>query len=142
MHEVGPIARTWGLMPDVSSVSLSAGGTQTLFHGYGAAHAGDVHVVLGSTLGWNPGFALDGVPLPLFFDAYTLFTAQTPNAAPLGNSLGVLGAQGDAVSTFGLPAGFSPSLAGATLFHASLVWSPVTFQTVRASNAVPVLLVP
>jgi hypothetical protein len=99
-------------------------------------------VVLGSTTGWNPGFAIEGIPLPIFFDTYTLFTAQFPNAAPLGNSLGVLDAQGRATTTFTLPAGFSPSLAGATLFHAALVWSPITFASVRASNPVPIGLLP
>jgi len=61
---------------DVStgSISLAAGGSQTLFLSPCRASAGDLYFVLGSATGTSPGQAVNGLVLPLNFDAYHLFT--------------------------------------------------------------------
>jgi hypothetical protein len=60
----------------------------------------------------------------------------------LSNSLGVLGPEGFGSSTFSLPAGTDPSLAGATLHHAFVVLTFAPDGIALASNAVAVELVP
>jgi len=110
-----------GLSGEPPSLSVSAGGVQTLTLVAGAANAGLPYLLLGSLTGSSPGLPLDGDVLPLNIDAYTLFTLQTPNTAPLAGSAGVLDGAGGATATFTLPAGFGANLVGLTATHAGVV---------------------
>ena len=97
------------------------------------------YVLLGSLSGTTPGIPIGLLVLPLNPDAYLTFTLTSPNTPPLGNSLGLLDAFGEAAASFTIPPGSSPALAGLTLHHAYVVFGPMV---VFASNPVPLRLVP
>jgi hypothetical protein len=125
------------LTGNTASISLSAGGTQALTLAAGSLHAGETYLALGSTSGSAPGTQISpGVVLPLNFDAYTLFTLSNPNAAPLFGGLGTLNGAGQALASFAVPAGTSPSLVGLSVNHAYVLLPALTF----VSNAEPVTL--
>ena len=127
------------LSADVATVSLSAGGLQSLSLHPGAAHAGALYFLLGSASGTSPGIAIDGQTLPLNFDGYFNLTLKA-GPLPLQNSLGFLDAAGNASAGFlAPPAAYSPSLAGVTLNHAYAV---IGITVTTTSNPIPVLLVP
>lgn len=127
---------------DVPSVSLSAGGTQTLSLNAGpTVGPGELYLVAGSVTGTQP-FVLNGISVPLQLDAYTTFTATSANQTLFTNTLGFLDGQGMATAQVTLPAGTSPSLAGATLHHAMLGLDLGSGALTFASNAVDLLLVP
>ena len=104
-----------------ASVSVSAGGAQTLVLQAGTAHAGDVYWILGSSAGTLPGVPVDGLLLPLAYDGpagYMVYSLLHPNALPLVDTLGLLDAEGRALARFELPPGVQSSLAGLELHHA------------------------
>jgi len=76
--------------------------------------------------------------VPLNFDSYTRFTIQLPNSQFHVNTSGVLDANGSASAQFVVPPGFFSTLAGTTLHHAYLLFTPMDY----ASEPVPLLLVP
>ena len=122
--EVQPSGAPFGLSASPSTLSLASGGTQAFGLDLGAALAGQLHLVLGSTSGTSPAFPVDGVPLPLALDAYTSFTLTAAGSATLPGSFGVLDAEGRAQAALVLAPGLTPSLAGQVLHHAALVLSP------------------
>ena len=127
------------LSADIDMMSLGAGGTQTMSQDAGVANNGRFYIVLGSLTGTTPGLNLGGgVELPLIIDPYFSLTLTNPNQPPLGNSFGNLDALGQATTTFTLPAGSNPNLAGFTFSHASLLLSPIDC----ASNPVSLLMLP
>ncbi|QDU86524.1 hypothetical protein Pla163_36750 [Planctomycetes bacterium Pla163] len=137
-YGIGLYLRRWGsLAGDRSFVSSSDGGVQRLSIRAGAANAGRVYLVVGSTSGFAPG--ISGVPVN--FDAYTLATATSPNTAPLTQSLGLLDARGRAQATFTLPAP-SPAFVGTTFTHACLVLDPLTGATTLISNPETLTILP
>lgn len=123
------------LRVDVPTISLSAGGTQTLTLDAGPSKAGFAYLVLGSITGTAPT-PFGDVVLPLTQDFYFLFTLLNPNSSLLANSLNTLDGAGQATASLLIPAGLSvPGITSA--FHAyALVGSPF------ASNAVSVQFVP
>ncbi|HKX45849.1 MAG TPA: hypothetical protein VJP77_04050 [Planctomycetota bacterium] len=123
-------------------LSLAVGGVQFLEVDAGPAHAGELHLLLGSSTGTTPATPLDGVLVPLVPDAYSLFTIASANQAPLIGTLGVLDSAGAATPKFRLTPGTEPALAGALLHHASVVFDSGSGQAVFATNAVPLQLVP
>jgi len=127
------------LTTDTPFVSLSTGGTQALSVDHGAGHAGNTYLLLGSASGISPGLTLTGVYVPLNYDGYLVYSAQFPNLAPLGNTLGTLDANGRAQATWTLPPGLPAGLAGLSLEHASIVISGTSL--VDSSNAMPMTLV-
>jgi hypothetical protein len=126
------------LYHDFDTVCLVAGGAQDLILDAGAANAGDLYFVLGSASG-TTGIPIDGVVLPLSFDAYTSLTLVGDPGLFSGFS-GLLGPDGRAKATVSVPAGASTTLAGATLFHAALVIDLATFGASFASSAAPLTL--
>jgi hypothetical protein len=140
--EIAPLVGADGQIAGTpAQVSLATGGTQTLSIDFGPAYAGRKYAVLGSASGFNPGLKLQGHPIPLNLDSYTLLTLQNPNSLLLMNSFGTLGPAGTAQTIFGLPPGLPPALAGLVLHHAALAASP-PFAILGVSNAAPVKLVP
>jgi FG-GAP repeat len=128
-----------------SGVSLQDGGSQQLTLSL-PANAGQPYLLLGS-ISWVPGFSfpapVDGVLLPLTFDLWTLVTLEYANQAPLfKQTFGVLDGFGNASPKLTFPAGLPAALTGLTLHHAALVFDPLAFQAVVATNAVPWKLVP
>ena len=118
------------LTGDVESISVSAGGAFTMCVNAGPSHAGKLYWVLGSLSGTTPGFPLSGLAIPLNFDAYTTFTINKVNTAPLAGSFGVLDADGQATCSLTIPAGAFPWLAGQRADHAYGVIQVTTAQAV------------
>lgn len=123
-------------------LSAGAGGTHAFQLDAGADMALDLYVLLGTLSGTAPGIPVDSFVLPLNLDSYTVFTLQSPSAAPLAGSFGVLDVSGTGSASFTLPAGASPSLVGTTFHHAFLVLDPALALTTFVSNAVPLTILP
>jgi hypothetical protein len=126
------------LTADVTEISVSTGGIQSLCLSAGPANAGLVYWVLGSESGSVPGTTVDGVNIPLNFDSWSLYTLTQPNIGPLYQTLGMLDASGGANAQLIVPV--QASLAGVQLHHAYLLTNGSA--VLGASNAVPLSLVP
>ncbi|HKX45848.1 MAG TPA: FG-GAP repeat protein [Planctomycetota bacterium] len=125
-----------------AELSVSAGGTHGMYLGLEPEYATYLYLLLGSASGTAPGFAVDGVHVPLALDAYTAFTAAQPNQAPLLGTFGVLDPHGDATLQLAVPAGTSATLAGVSLHHATLAFDLFSGGVVEvATNPVSVSLV-
>ena len=107
-----------------------------------AAAAGDLYWVLGSFSGTAPEQPVGLLGLPLVFDPYFVLTATTPNTGPLGSTLRVLGASGDAQATLTLPPGSPAILGGSTVHHAFGVFDAGSLMVEFISNPVPTRLLP
>jgi hypothetical protein len=130
------------MQADVPSVSLAAGGTQTLDLSAGpTVGPGKLYFVLGSATGTSP-FVIDGVNVPLQPDGYTNLSLTLANQGLFGNTLGVFGESGEATAQLTIPAGLSASLAGTVLHHSVLVIDTGAGSILSASNAVDLLLLP
>ncbi|MBI1382031.1 MAG: hypothetical protein GC161_13210 [Planctomycetaceae bacterium] len=103
------------------NLSLASGGMQKIYVDAGTNFANGSFLVLGSLSGTSPGTTWQGIPLPLNADAYFVLTQLAPNQPPLGNSLGLLGIQGAATSTFTVPPASASALLGLVAHHAALV---------------------
>ncbi|MBM3977160.1 MAG: PKD domain-containing protein [Planctomycetes bacterium] len=130
-----------------ASLSVAAGGTQSLALDAGSTYRFRLYLLLGTTSGTVPGTPIGGVTLPLNADAYTTFTATSPNSAILSTSLAFLTAAGKGSAAFHLPAGAPASLVGLSVHHAFLVFDLKADQSgtgavLVASNAFPLNLVP
>ena len=128
------------LIADVGTLSAFVGGTQGLELIAGPDSAGRLYLLLGTASGTQPGIAVDGELLPLNVDAYTLYTLQHPNQAPLQGSLGALDGAGRASASFVLPP-LVPGTAGLSLHHAYAVFGP-SGSVALTSNAVSLEITP
>ncbi len=138
----GNITVETSLQGDVSTVSISGGGVQTLTLSVAPSHFGELYAVLGSATGTGPGVAFQGQIIPLDPDFYFDQTVNFPNQHPLGGSLGNIDATGGAVTTVTiLPGELPPVVVGLTVHHAAVVLDGA-FQLSHVSNAVPLTLVP
>ena len=130
------------LSADTGSISLASGGQQSFTLDAGAAFGQHAYVVLGSATGTSPGLPVDGVTVPLNFDAYTAFSIKRANGAVFVNTFGALDGQGKGSAQLKVPGGTDPSLAGLRLHHAYPAFDLVSGAAAMASNAIPVDLVP
>jgi FG-GAP repeat len=121
-------------------VSLAQGGTPDLWLNAGSAHANALYLVLGSFSGTQPGIAVEGLTVPLVWDAYTAWTVSSPNQAPLAQSLSLLTGTGRGQTTITIPPGAFSSIAGQHVFHAYVLLEGGTISFV--SNAVPLTFWP
>lgn len=121
-----------------TSLSLSAGGTQTWTLNAGAPQASRPYWVMGSLTGISPGLPIGSVVLPLVPDVWFNYTINHPNQGPLVASLAFLNPSGSASAAFSIPPGTNPSLAGLTVFHAYLLGTTIDF----ASNPVSLTFLP
>ena len=121
------------------TVSVARGGAVALELRTGSAHAGEMYLVLGSLSGTTPGIPLGAVTLPLNQDALLRFTLGNPNLLPLQQTLGLLGATGNASAAFLAPPRFLPlELVGQDLAFAALLVDLDTFNVTWATNPVRV----
>lgn len=128
-----------GLEGDVPTLSIDSGGAQTLTLAAGAAHAGELFFLVGTTNGTLPGFDFGGFHIPLNpTGAYWLMTLSGPGAV-LSPNFGLLDVGGNASAAFTIPGGLAPELAGLTVSHAYVVLSGA-LELTGVSNAVGVLL--
>ena len=124
-------------------ISLSAGGSQELSLFLPREFEADFYLVLGSASGTMPGTPAGSLNLPLNFDAYTQFTLESVNSSILSPSFGAFDAFNTASTTFLIPPGSNPAVAGSTLHHAYITLdlsSVIDIQFV--SEAIPVTLIP
>ena len=135
----GFIVRIKALTADVNTLSLAAGGSQTLSLDAGIDNANAFYWMFGSVTGTSPGFFVGSVYVPLNIDAYTLLTIKKPFLGVFNSFVGFFDAQGEGQASFDLPTGADPDLAGVTLYHAYLA-GPALGQTTYASSAVSVTL--
>ena len=125
-----------------ASISLGAGGKQTMDLSFGTAHAGELYLMLASASGTAPGTALGGgLVLPLNADALTTWTFLNINHAPYATTLGTLDAQGHARTSITMPPGILPGLAGLTINHAAISLNLGGIPT-STSNAATVSFLP
>ncbi len=125
---------------DVPSISVSAGGVQTLEVRTGCPpRAGLPYIVLGSASGTSTA-----LPVPLVVDLYFFHTLQAPNSAFLADTFGTLDAAGRATARFVLPQGLLPAAVGLELDHAfvGIELLPGLLQLTAISNPVHLSLVP
>ena len=100
-----------------SSLSATTGGTHTMYLDAGAANAGSLYLVAGTTSGTRPGFMLGGHNVPLNLDWWLNLSCTAANTTVYGNTMGLLDAQGRATATFNFPVGY-PYFAGTGFHHA------------------------
>lgn len=105
-------------------ISAATGGAHDLFLDGGTAQAGNTYLVVGSVTGTTPGFNVGPIHVPLNNDPYFSITVQFANTPAYMNTFGTLDAEGQGTATINIPAGI-PSLAGLTLNHAFLGFSPL-----------------
>ena len=130
------------LAASVTTLSLSAGGAQTMTLRGGDEHAGDIYLVVSSASGECPGAIVDDVYIPATVDALTAFSLANVNQLPYSTSLGFLDSSGEGVAGFQLPPATSPILTGLSLLHAGVILNPSTGTVLAASNAVSLSLGP
>jgi glucose/arabinose dehydrogenase len=108
-------------VPDVCTLSVSAGGAQNWLLDAGGSAGGDIYFVGGSLSG-IAGIPLGPVVVPLSGDFYTLYSLAHPNEPPLIDSFGVLDGGGEASARFATVGGVLPvSLVGTQAYHAYAV---------------------
>lgn len=130
---------TWSL---TDSISIAQGGSAELLTKVDASFAGELYLVLGSSSGTHPGLALYGHTMLLNPDPYFLRTLNAPNQPPLTASFGSLGPDGDAATTFTLPAGMDPILIGLEVNHACAVISTTLLLPIQTTTPFQVSLIP
>jgi hypothetical protein len=141
MFEIQPAGVSTTLKANTGTISLSAGGTQTLDFTPGAAFVGQTYWIVGSVTGWTPGLPYGGYVIPVVLDWYTDLTINSANLGPLFNNLGILSGGGASQAQLVLPAGLPPGLAGASVFHAAVALLPGVVVN-HVSNPVAMRLVP
>jgi hypothetical protein len=141
MFEIEPAGVSTTLKANLGSLSLAAGGTQTLDFTPGAGFAGALYLVGGSTTGWTPGIPFGGFVVPLVYDSYTDHTINDANLGPLFNNLGFLSAGGTSQAQLVVPPNAPPAFAGVTVFHAAVAFAPGLVLT-HVSNPVALTLTP
>ena len=124
------------------TIALESGGTQSFRLNAGADRAGLLYLLLGSASGTSPGIPVDGLVLPLNFDALLAFDLANPNSAIFPGSLGLLDAAGRATAARSVPPGQPASLAVSAVHHAYVVLDVAAGSVVFASDPAPLSLVP
>jgi len=105
---------------DVDSISAAAGGTANFALDAGSIYSFADYRLLGSVTGTNPGIKLNGVPIPVNYDTFTLLTIIYANTSSFPGFSGVLasgGTGGAAMVVTPLP----PSLVGLQFDFAAFV---------------------
>lgn len=123
------------------TISLAAGGTQTLSIAGSPLAAGFTYLIAGSLSGTSPGVSVFQFFVPLNPDDWFAFTVANPNTPPLSGFQGLLDAAGTGAATLTLPPGLPPALAGITVNHAVGLVSPAGV-IVGVSAAVSLTAVP
>ncbi|HKX45505.1 MAG TPA: hypothetical protein VJP77_02285 [Planctomycetota bacterium] len=103
----------------VGTIPDATGGSQVLDISAGAGFAGDLYLVVCTASGTAPGLVVDGIPVPLNFDALTSLSITQANSANFSGTLGFLDATGGAFAKINVPAGLG--LAGITVNSVALV---------------------
>ncbi|MEC7583382.1 MAG: metallophosphoesterase [Planctomycetota bacterium] len=127
------------LTRDVPALSVTAGGAQTFEIDAGVENAGRAMVLAGS-FGSSPGFAIQGIHVPLNPDPWLIGSLHVANGSMYPGSSGILDSNGKATAAFVLPPGIGAPLLGMSLFHAYVVVEQSVVH--MASNPVRVRFLP
>jgi len=117
------ISLSLGLCVDPATVSLAAGGPQTLRIDVGASHVGSTYFVVGAfNLGAGPhGVQIHEAWIPLTPDPYTDLTIGLKNTPLFSNTVGILDANGRGTAAINVPNNSPSSALGLSLWHACVV---------------------
>jgi len=113
---------TAALLPRLARASAATGIAHQLSLRGGASRAGQDYLLAFGVTGEAPGFLLDGVHVPMNFDAFTGLGLTLLNTPVMPNSAGVLDAAGNATTGFQLPPPFAGLLAGFRLTFTGIVF--------------------
>lgn len=113
-----------GLTASVKAISAASGGSSDLAITPGPNLGGAGYLVLASLSGSSPGFRLDGVTVPLAWDALTEVCLLCANTPGFTGTLGFLAADGSAQATLDTLGPFDPLFAGSTVTCVALFFSP------------------
>lgn len=118
-----------------SSISASAGGTQSFFIDCGSTYGNSIHVVIGTQSGTRPGFPSPLGPqvIPLNSDAWTQLSLDFANSSIYTNTIWFTDAMGKSSASFNLPPAL-PGLQGLLLHHAVLTLDFFTLASTFASE--------
>lgn len=109
------------LLPRIAQVSATAGFAHSMQLRGGALRAGQSYLLALGVSGEAPGFPLNGVPVPMNFDAISGIGLTMLNTPILPNSVGVLDANGNANPGLALPAALAPLFTGLRFTMVGLV---------------------
>lgn len=135
-------AQRWDVAPLLATPNeiTTAGGPVDFLIGAGAEHAAQPFLLLGSASGTEPGFVIDGVPVPLVFDPYTRDSIVLAGSGPFAETLGVLDGEGEGLARLNLP-GLDPGLIGLSAHHAAVTFG-AGFAADFVTQPVSLTLVP
>jgi len=130
---------TAALLPRLAHVSAAPGFAHHLdLHG-GAQRAGQSYLLAFGVTGEAPGFLLDGVPVPMNFDAFTGLGLTILNTPILPNSAGVLDAAGNASTGLQLPGAIATILQGFRFTFTGIVFDAAGLTEVVGGAATLVI---
>lgn len=119
-------------------VSASAGASVPLWLDLARARAGAAFLLLGTTSGTVPGFAFQGVHMPLNRDRFLNASYLHTSGGPFQGTAGSLDANGRALATFAPPAGWLAPFVGRRVDWAAYVGGvPATVTNVAGFAVVP-----
>ncbi len=143
VHELADPGCPPDLVPAQPGVSLGAGGPFGFFLNGGVARAGQVYLLIATTSGTAPGFTLDGQPIPLNTDVFSVLALTGAGAPPFLGYVGLLSGVGTASATLLVPPGTNPAFAGTTVHHVLLSFDVTPIPSLDfVSEAEAVLLLP
>jgi hypothetical protein len=131
------------LTASTSTISEASGGTVSLSLIAGLAQGGLPYLVLASASGDFPGTVVPGgFTLPINLDALTFLALADSTGALFSNFFGALSLFGTGGGQLNLPAGLGPSIVGAEITFAAIVFTPGLASVLRVSSSATVQIVP
>jgi hypothetical protein len=124
---------------DIDQISAATGATPIFTLDAGSPYSFCDYRILGSVTGTNPGIKLNGVPIPVNYDTFTLLTILYANTASFPNFYGVTSTGGVATASMVVPA-VPASLVGLQFDFATFV--RVAGKVKWASSATHLEIVP
>jgi hypothetical protein len=124
---------------DIEQISAATGATPNFTLDAGSSLSFSDYRILGSVTGTNPGIKLNGVPIPVNYDQFTLLTILYANTASFPGFFGVTASGGLASASMVVPP-VGPSLIGLQFDFAAFV--KVSGKVKWASSATHLEIVP
>jgi outer membrane protein assembly factor BamB len=123
------------LRADRLALHAASGGSVAFQIDAGAAHAGQLYLLLGTLSGTLPGTPAGAFALPLNSDGYTTLALTAPNSVYLPGSLGTLDGAGHGNAALVLPSGLTPPY-GVVAHHAAVAIDVATLTVTLVTNPV------
>ena len=126
------------LIASATDLSASVGGTVSLDLVGPEDPSGRDYLLLATTSGIGPGFAIGGIQFPLNYDLFMLISYRQRNGSVFVDTQRTLAANGTASAQFSAPAGALTPLVGGEISFAYMTLNPIDFP----SSPVSILIVP